>query len=48
MNIETIRFKTNEEFDKWLDKMGGFPENTRVFIGEKEVVYFTDDEKYEI
>ena len=48
MNIETIRFKTNEEFDKWLDEMGGFPENTRVFIGKKEVVYFTDDEKYEI
>lgn len=48
MDIKTIKFKTNKEFDEWLEKMGGFPENTRVFIGKKEVVYFTDDEKYEI
>ena len=45
---DIIKFKTNSEYDAWIEKMGGFPENTRVFIGEKEVVYFTDDEKYEI
>ena len=48
MNIETIRFKNDKEYDGWIKKLGGFPENTRVFIGKKEVVYFTDDEKYEI
>tara|TARA_Y100000034_G_C6680787_1_gene299245 strand:- start:50 stop:196 length:147 start_codon:yes stop_codon:yes gene_type:complete len=48
MNIETIRFKTDKEYENWIEELGGFPENTRVFIGEKEVVYFTDDEKYEI
>ena len=46
--IETIRFKTDEEYERWIETMGGFPENTRVFIGKKEVVYFTDDLKYEI
>jgi len=48
MSIEIIRFNTGKEFDVWLNEKGGFPENTRVFVGKREVVYFTDDEKYEI
>ena len=37
------KFDDDKEYDKWYESLDKFPDETRVYIGNKEVIYLMDD-----
>ena len=42
-NWSHLKFDDDKEYDKWYELLDKFPDETRVYIGNKEVIYLMDD-----
>ena len=46
-NWNHLKFDDDEEYDKWYESLGNFPDETRVYIGDREVIYLMDEDYIE-
>jgi|TARA_R110000765_G_scaffold319393_1_gene411505 hypothetical protein len=46
-NWTHLKFDDDNEYDKWYESLNKFPDETRVYIGNREVIYLMDDDYIE-
>jgi len=42
-NWSHLKFDDDKDYDKWYESLDKFPDETRVYIEDKEVIYLMDD-----